>query len=79
MMAVVIRRFNDVDIGGDRPMMEFETITLAPIDVELVDVSLLTKEERDWLNAYHARVRETVSELVDSETKAWVEKATRAI
>ncbi|MBI3676276.1 MAG: aminopeptidase P family protein [Proteobacteria bacterium] len=67
------------NVGGDRPMMEFETITLAPIDVELVDMSLLTKEERDWLNAYHARVRETVGELVDPETRAWVERATRAI
>ncbi len=67
------------DIGGDRKVMEFETITLAPIDLNLIEHSLLTPAEKDWLNAYHARVRETLSPLVDAETKAWLETATRAI
>ena len=67
------------DVGGDRKVMEFETITLAPIDLNLVEPKLLTAEEKDWLNAYHARVRETLSPLVEGETKAWLEEATRAI
>src|SRR4029077_11391454 len=45
--------------GGERPMMGFETITLAPIDLNLVEPGLLTESERVWLNAYHARVFET--------------------
>jgi Xaa-Pro aminopeptidase len=65
--------------GGDRQMMEFETITLAPIDLNLVEASLLTAEERAWLNAYHARVREKLAPLVDDETAAWLEAATRAV
>ena len=65
--------------GGDRGMMRFETITLAPIDLELVEPSLLTNEERDWLNAYHARVRETLSPRVDEETRVWLAHATRSI
>ena len=65
--------------GGERKMMFFETITLAPIDVDLVEPKLLTQEERDWLNAYHARVREQLSPLVDDETRAWLAKATRAV
>ncbi|HEY2444950.1 MAG TPA: aminopeptidase P family protein [Rhizomicrobium sp.] len=65
--------------GGERGMMRFETITLAPIDLELVEPSLLTDDERDWLNAYHTRVRETLSPVVDSETRAWLARATRAI
>jgi Xaa-Pro aminopeptidase len=65
--------------GGDRPMMHFETITLAPIDLELVEPPLLSEEERGWLNQYHARVRETLSPAVDSETSAWLAHATRAI
>jgi Xaa-Pro aminopeptidase len=67
--------------GGDpqRKFMEFETITLAPIDIDLVEPKLMTHDEREWLNAYHARVRETLSPLVDDETRAWLEKATRAI
>ena len=65
--------------GGDRKMMDFETITLSPIDLNLVEVSLLTAEERAWLNEYHARVRETLTRLVDDETRAWLESATRAV
>ncbi len=65
--------------GGDRKMMEFETITLAPIDLGLVEAALLTEEETRWLNAYHARVRETLRPLVDPETAAWLEAATRAV
>jgi Xaa-Pro aminopeptidase len=65
--------------GGDRQMMEFETVTLAPIDLNLVEVSLLTADERAWLNTYHARVREKLMPLVDDETAAWLEAATRAV
>jgi Xaa-Pro aminopeptidase len=65
--------------GGERGMMHFETITLAPIDLELVEPSLLTDDERAWLNAYHARVRETLSRQVDPETRAWLTHATRAL
>jgi len=67
--------------GGDpeRNFMEFETITLAPIDIDLVEPGLMTEAERDWLNTYHARVRDTLSPLVDDETRAWLATATRAI
>ena len=75
---VVVTEGKDVK-GGERKMMEFETITWAPIDLDLVEPSLLTKDERDWLNAYHAKTREKLSSLVDDETRGWLEKATRAI
>ena len=65
--------------GGDRAMMGFETITLAPIDLELVEPSLLTKAEREWLNTYNGRVRATLSPIVDDETRAWLGHATRAL
>lgn len=67
------------DIGGDRLVMGFETITLVPIDLNLIEPSLLTQSERAWLNAYHIRVRETISPLVDDETRNWLERATRPI
>jgi Xaa-Pro aminopeptidase len=64
----------------DHPgMLCFETLTLAPIDIEAIDRSLLTSEEAAWLNAYHKRVRETISPLVDKETAQWLEAATRPI
>ncbi|WP_029076173.1 aminopeptidase P family protein [Kaistia adipata] len=47
--------------GGDREMLGFETITLAPIDRNLIDTALLTPAERAWMDAYHARVREALA------------------
>ncbi len=67
------------DIGGDRKMMEFETLTLAPIDLALVEPKMLTEGERQWLNAYHARVRQVHSGKVDAETQSWMTEATREI
>jgi Xaa-Pro aminopeptidase len=67
------------DIGGERKMMDFETITLTPIDLERVEPALLTDSERAWLNAYHERVFETLTSLVDSETRQWLTVATREI
>ncbi|HSR56297.1 MAG TPA: M24 family metallopeptidase C-terminal domain-containing protein, partial [Alphaproteobacteria bacterium] len=57
----------------------FETLTLAPIDRRLIDPRLLSDKEREWLNAYHARVRKVLSPIVDSGTKAWLKKASRPI
>lgn len=62
--------------GAERPLLAFETITLAPIDLSLVDAALLNADEKAWLNAYHARVRETLSPLLDEETKKWLEEVT---
>ncbi len=65
--------------GGDRPMMEFETITLAPIDRNLIDPTLLTPQEIHWVNAYHYRVRSEIGPLVDAETADWLASVTRPI
>jgi Xaa-Pro aminopeptidase len=61
--------------GGERPMLGFETLTLAPIDRRLVDVELLTAEERTQLDAYHARVLAVVGPQVEPEVRAWLEEA----
>jgi Xaa-Pro aminopeptidase len=66
-------------VGAERTMRGFATISLAPIDLRLVEEKLLTKEERDWLDAYHARVRKELTPLVDAETRAWLRKATRRL
>jgi Xaa-Pro aminopeptidase len=65
--------------GADRHYLEFETLTLAPIDLNCVEVSLLTEADKAWLNAYHARVREVVGPQVDEATRAWLVEATRTI
>lgn len=63
----------------ERRMMEFETITLAPIDRNLIDSRLLDADELRWLNDYHARVRDTLSPLVDEETRAWLAAVTEPV
>jgi Xaa-Pro aminopeptidase len=64
---------------GDGKYLEFETLTLAPIDTRPIETALLTGAERDWLNAYHARVLREIGPLVKREVKAWLKQATAAI
>ncbi|KKC35594.1 X-Pro aminopeptidase [Devosia epidermidihirudinis] len=59
--------------------LEFETITLAPIDTRLVDKTLLTEAERVWLNSYHQRVWDEIGPLVSGSTREWLKGATAAI
>ena len=65
--------------GAERDMYGFETLSFAPIDLNLVEPALLTTEERAWLNAYHAKTFAIVGPLVDAETMKWLEKATREV
>ena len=62
--------------GAEKPLNAFETLTLAPIDVRLIEPRLLTADEIAWLAAYHARVRETLAPLVDAPTRDWLIAAT---
>lgn len=74
---VVVR---EVEIeGAERTMYGFETLTLAPIDRRLIETKLLTQEELRWLNAYHARVCETIAPLVDHETAKWLREVTEPV
>jgi len=65
--------------GGNRKMLGFETLTLAPIDQRLIDEQLLQPAEKQWLNAYHKRVYDEISPLLDEATKAWLKTATKKI
>jgi Xaa-Pro aminopeptidase len=75
---VAVRR-DETMPGAEKPMLSFETLTLAPIDLALVDRDILGAEERGWLNAYHARVRAEIGPLVDADTARWLAEATKAI
>ena len=65
--------------SAEREMLGFETLTLAPIDRSLVEPSLLDDDEIAWLNAYHERVRETLTPLVEPDTANWLAEATRPV
>ena len=66
----------DADGSDGQATFAFETLSLAPIDRNLVDLALMTTDEISWLDAYHARVRETLTALVDEKTAAWLVRAT---
>jgi len=65
--------------GAERELNAFETLTLAPIDLRLVEPRLLTVEEAAWLDAYHAEVAAAIGPLLDPPTRAWLEQATRPL
>jgi Xaa-Pro aminopeptidase len=65
--------------GAEKPLNAFETLTLAPIDRRLIDLTMLSVDERDWLNAYHARVRHEVRPHLDDATQGWLDAVTAAL
>ncbi len=59
--------------GGEREMLGFETLTLAPIDRRLIETELLEPAQRAWLDAYHARVAAEIAPLLsDPAERAWL-------
>ena len=62
----------EIPPGGERPMLGFEPLTLAPIDRRLVVAEMLTAEERAQFDAYHARVLKEVGPLVPANVAAWL-------
>jgi Xaa-Pro aminopeptidase len=65
--------------GGSREMMGFETLTLVPFDRRLIDPKQLLSFEREWLNAYHARIRREIEPQLLSNDRAWLRHATAPI
>jgi len=68
-----------IDTVNGKKLLGFENLTFVPIDTRLLDYSILTKSEKDWLNTYHAEVFEKVSPHVECATKEWLEKAVQSI
>lgn len=72
---LVFVKESDKKLDG-KPMFEFETLTLAPLDVNLVDGALLTASEKTWLNAYHKTVFDTHAQHMNDQEKAWLKTTT---
>ncbi|MEZ0497442.1 aminopeptidase P family protein [Sphingomonas sp. IW22] len=58
--------------GADRPMLGFRTLTFVPIERDLINPTLLTPAELEWLNAYHAEVLAKVGPTLDDEHRTWL-------
>ncbi|MBS0232424.1 MAG: aminopeptidase P family protein [Proteobacteria bacterium] len=76
--VVLVTLPEEID-GGDREMMAFETLTLAPIDRRLILPEMLDKSERDWLNGYHKHVFDALAPNLDPSTRNWLKQATQPI
>jgi Xaa-Pro aminopeptidase len=65
--------------GAFGEFLEFETLTLCPIDTRCIDKGLMRADEIDWLNRYHATVRERLAPLVAGDALAWLNERTQPI
>lgn len=74
-VAVVVE---DIETDSGQ-FMKFETISYCPIDLEAVDVEMLTDKERKWLNDYHEKVYQKLSPFLNEEEKEWLKNKTRRV
>ena len=65
--------------GAEKPMLGFETLTFAPIDRSLIDLDLLTADERRWVDDYHAQVLAVVGPQLEGEVLAWLTQSCRPL
>ncbi|MBO6920111.1 MAG: aminopeptidase P family protein [Rhizobiaceae bacterium] len=76
---VYIHEPRDIELG-ETAMMGFETLTLCPIDQDLILPELMTDEQINWLNTYHATVREVLTPYIDDEAAvSWLNAQTEPI
>lgn len=73
---VAVELWKTTDFG---PFYEFKTLTMFPIDKTLLDLSILSPQEIDWLNDYHKQVYDRLSPLLDEEDKAWLAEKTAPV
>lgn len=76
---LVLARHSGETLPDGRALLEFETLSLAPIDIRLIVTEMLTPDEKNWLNSYHAHVFETLSPLLSADEKNWLQKMCTAI
>jgi Xaa-Pro aminopeptidase len=73
---IYVKKIDDVD---GQKLLGFENLTFVPFDTRLIDISLLTVEEKDWINAYHLEVLEKVGPHVEGTTLEWLKDAVHHI
>ena len=74
--TLLIKDFIETEFGK---FLQFESLTLCPIDLDCADLDMLTAEEKQWLNDYHEMVYEKLSPLLNDEEKEWLKTNTARI
>lgn len=65
---IAVREWKKTDFGT---FYEFETLTLCPFDKKVIDISLLTEPEKEWMNSYHQWCKEKLAADLEGEVKEW--------
>ncbi|KAI0674634.1 Creatinase/aminopeptidase [Trametes maxima] len=73
---VIVRTAQTPNNFGDKGYLRFEHVTLCPMGKNLIDASLLSTKEREWLDAYHAEILQKVGPLVEKDERAlqWLKR-----
>lgn len=74
--TLIIKEYMQTEFGK---FLQMEPLTLCPIDTAPIDLQLMTQEEIDWLNDYHAMVYDKLSPLLNEEEKEWLKQATKPL
>ena len=70
--TLLVTPYKETEFGK---FLQFDSLTLCPIDKAPILTDLLTQEELDWLNAYHQRVFDTLSPHLNQEEADWLREA----
>lgn len=74
--TMIVEKYKTTEFGE---FLQFDALTLCPIDTAPIDVSMLSDEEVEWLNSYHRRVYDAISPHVSMDEREWLREATKEI
>ena len=74
--AMIVEKYKTTEFGE---FLQFDALTLCPIDTAPIDVSMLSDEEVEWLNSYHRRVYDAIAPHVSMDEREWLREATKEI
>lgn len=74
--TMIVEKYKTTEFGE---FLQFDALTLCPIDTAPIDVSMLSDEEVEWLNGYHRRVYDAIAPHVSMDEREWLREATKEI
>lgn len=74
--TMIVEEYKTTEFGE---FLQFDALTLCPIDTAPIDVSMLSDEEVEWLNSYHRRVYDAIAPHVSMDEREWLREATKEI
>jgi len=76
---IVVKTADPVTGGDDRPMLDFETLTFVPLDRRLIDLSVLSNDERAWIDAYHSDTLRKIGPRLEDAARDWLVAACKPL